>query len=133
MYQIQSIKKPWLLVLVSTLLLFGGCKSSLTNEDAVYKMATTKLGSEIDSIPSSTGEYILFIQKANSLNASNHLKFLVISVAQHKVMLEQSFNPGYAKWITDSSIEVLSVPGVIQENEDLSRYKKIININPSNP
>jgi hypothetical protein len=134
MYLIHpGLSKPIVFILIGVQALLLGCKSVLPkDQDVVYKMATEKLGDAIDSFPSPSREYILFIQKVNSSNASNHLKLMVIHVTEHKVVHEQNFNPGYAKWITESSIEVLSVPGVMPENEDLSNYKKIINISPSN-
>lgn len=51
---------------------------------------------------------------------------MVVQTPENKIVLEQNFIPGYAKWITDSSIEVLSVPGTIGKNENLSDYKKVI-------
>jgi len=125
------IIKYLLFTLINTSLFLYGCKTTFSKDqdnDIIRKIAIDKLGNAIDSHPNSTGEYILYIQKTNSLNTSNYLKLLVINVSDHRVIHEQSFNPGYAKWINDSSIEVLSVPGTIRKNENLSDYKKIINI-----
>jgi hypothetical protein len=119
-----------LLTTLSLTALLCGCKTTLPKDPGVeiHQIVTGKLGSAYDSIPNSTGAYMLYVQKTATPN--NHVKFLVIQIASQKVVTEQSFNPGYAKWITDSSIEVLSVPGMIRENESLSDYKKIINIDP---
>lgn len=123
------------LVLLSILLLWA-CKTTHSkgqNPDSVNKIAGDKLGTDIESFPNSTEEYILYVQKTNSSSPTNILKFIVLEVGTGKVATEQSFAPGYVKWITETSIEVFSVPGTIRKNEDLSDYKKTINILNINP
>lgn len=118
------------LVLMSTVLVWA-CKITRSNgqdPDPAKKIATEILGSDIESFPNSTGEYLLFIQKGNFSHATNALRFLVIHNTNNKVVVEQSFVPGYVKWITETSLEVLSVPGTIKETETLSNYIKIIDI-----
>lgn len=110
-----------------------GCKTTLQqdrNNEQLHKIATDKLGSVLDSLRNSTGEYVLYIQKASPTNTSSYLKLLVIHVADQRIVHEESFKPGYAKWITDSSIEVLSIPGMIRENQSLADFKKVITLKP---
>lgn len=91
------------------------------------------LGADIESFPNSKGEYILFKQKGNSSTPTNVLRFVVIQTANNKVVVEQTYAPGYVKWITETSLEVLSVPGTIKESESLSDYIKIIDLRSIKP
>lgn len=91
-------------------------------------IAIDKLGVEIESFPNTTGEYVLYVQRANSSSPTNVLKFLVIEVGTNKIVTEQNFVPGYIKWITEFSLELLSVPGTIKETESLADYTKVINV-----
>lgn len=58
------------------------------------------------------------------------MKFVVVDVEKNKIIYESSFLPGHVKWHSDTTLEVFSVPGTVQANEDLSHYKQIINIAP---
>lgn len=124
-------KRILFLALVSVLVSLCACKSANTQSqlrDQAKLIATTKLGDEIDVYPNSAGSYILYIQKPYNPNPLNVLKFIIVQTSDNEVVYEKAFVPGYVKWFTDSSIEILSVPGSIKENEDLSKYKRIIDI-----
>lgn len=118
------------LVLLSIVLLLA-CKTQQSkgqNPDQLKMIAIDKLGVEIESFPNTTGEYVLYVQRANSSSPTNVLKFLVIEVGTNKIATEQNFVPGYIKWITEFSLELLSVPGTIKETESLADYTKVINV-----
>lgn len=121
---------PLVLVLCACAFL-PSCKSTLPKEqysDQARKIAIARLGSDIESYPNSTGEFILFIQEPNPASASTVLKFIVVHTKDNHVVVEQDFFPGYVKWITDSSLEVFSVPGTVKENTNLTDYIRIVSI-----
>lgn len=96
--------------------------------DKARRLAIAKLGTDFESFPNLTEEYILFVQKVNSSHPSHVIKFLVIETTANNIILEQNFVPGYVKWADEFSIEVLSIPGNIKRTENLSDYAKIINV-----
>jgi len=128
---LSSIKFLQLIGFVSVATLMCGCKTTVQNhqqtEDA-KTIAISKLGSSIESFKSPDGHYELFVQQPNDSPMKQPLKFLVIHINTNKVVMEKSFMPGYVKWMGDSSLELLDVPGIIRGDEDLTDYKKIIDV-----
>ena len=128
--------KTLFFALISVLAFLCSCKPANTQGqagDQSKKVAIAKLGQEIDLLPNSAGSYMLYIQRPYNPNPLNVLKFIVVETSNNAIVYEQTFVPGHVKWITDSTIEILSVPGSIRENEDLSDYKKIIDIRANKP
>ena len=128
MYLLQNLIFRGICPVLLSLMIFSGCKSTAA-ADKNIKIATEILGEHIDTYPNSTGEFILYIEQPGT-KTSPYLKFLVIRTADHQIVHQQSFNPGHVKWITDSSIEVLNVPGTIRENQSLADFKNIITLKP---
>lgn len=99
--------------------------------DPVRAIAVSKLGDDIESWPNANGQYILFSQKINN-SASGSVNFIVIHAASRQIVEEQSYTPGYVKWVTETSLEVLSMPGMARTNEDPTKYIKVINLRTPN-
>lgn len=85
------------------------------------------MGEDIDSWPNEGGQYILFSQRPNN-SASGKIKFVVVDVTTKKVIEQRSFTPGYVKWVTNASLEVLSMPGMAKKSEDISKYIQVIQL-----
>jgi len=113
------------------LFILVACSSAQPFTDALA-MAEKELGKEIDAFPSQTGQYVLYIQRSSAATPHAALRFLVIEKATAKIAERQSFMPGYVKWVGEDSVEVLNMPGILKEGEDLSKYKKVIRIKPIN-
>ncbi|MEQ1585013.1 MAG: hypothetical protein ABL895_03985 [Cyclobacteriaceae bacterium] len=118
------------IVVISIAVGMVACKtlSNGQNDDPIKKLAISKLGTDFETFKSPQGEYFLFVQSVKDLSASQSSKFLVVQAAGKQIILEQSFIPGYVKWIGDTTIEFLNVPGILKENENISDYKKIIDV-----
>lgn len=128
---LSPIKFLQLIGFVSVATLMCGCKTTVQNqqptEDA-KTIAIRKLGSSIESFRSPDGHYELFVQQPDDSPMKQALKFLVIQINTNMVVMEKSFMPGYVKWMGDSSLELLDMPGIIRADEDLTDYKKIIDV-----
>lgn len=123
----HAFRQGFGVVLLGVLALIS-CKSAQpSGADETKKIATEKLGEEVDSFPNSTGKYMLFVQKPQP-TASRALKFIVVESSTREVVETQTFIPGYVKWVTEYSLEVLSVPGTLKSNDDLSKHRKVITI-----
>jgi len=128
---ISSIKFLHLIGFVSTAFFMSGCKPMLQNQQQTEDpktIAISKLGTSIESFKSPDGRYELFIQQQNDSTQKQAIKFLVIQINTNKVVMEKKFMPGYVRWVGDSSLEVLDIPGIVRANEDLTNYKKIIDV-----
>lgn len=87
-----------------------------------------QLGNDIDSIPNTSGQFVLYVQKKNLTARNPIVKAIVIEVSTSKIVSEFSYTPGYCKWKTETEIEVYNAPGMIQKEEDLSKFITIIKI-----
>jgi len=129
---LRSSKKSLpLIVFVSAAFFMGSCKTTVQNQQQsvdAKAIAISKLGNSIESSTSPDGHYALFVQQPNDSPMKQALKFLVIQITTNKVVLEKTFMPGYVKWIGDSSLELLDMPGIVRGDEDLKDYKKIIDV-----
>ena len=110
-----------------------GCKPAQKSvaTDSINQIVARTIGENVESYPSPTGSYLLFIEKLSPTAANPYAKFIVVESASQKVMMEKSFRPGYVKWIDDSIIELFDAPGIVKQNEDLSSYIKKIDITPN--
>lgn len=99
-------------------------------KDTARATAVKKLGEDIEAMPNASGQYILFTQKLNS-SASGVLRFMVIAL-NGDIIEEQDYMPGYVKWVTETSLEVLSMPGMAKTTDDPSRFVKVIHLRTPN-
>ncbi len=128
---ISSVKFLPLIGFVSAAFLMSSCKTTVQNQQQpvdAKAIAISKLGNSIESFKSPDGHYELFVQQPNDSPMQQALKFLVIQINTNKVVMEKTFMPGYVKWMGDSSLELLDMPGIIRGDEDLKDYKKIIDV-----
>lgn len=124
--------KTNLMWIVLSLMAFVSCKSTQqADPDQALKIARAQLGEEIEVFPNATGKYILYVQKPQA-TATGARKFIVVQSSSFAVVASQTFIPGYVKWVTDEALEVLSVPGTLKANDDLSNYTKTIPIRSPN-
>jgi len=109
---------------------FIGCKAKQQVQETnnPLEIATRKLGIKIDSFPNSSGQFILYVQKEDTQHPTRMLSAVVIEVKTEKIVVEESFIPGYIKWIDASTLEMLNAPGMIKAGEDLSSYTIKINL-----
>lgn len=112
------------------LLSLFACKSSPQTSTVgnVDKIVTEKLGESTEKQPNSSNTYLLYFQKPNPQIPTRAIKAIVIQVSTNKIVAEETFVPGYIKWISDTSLELLNIPGMVRTDEDLSHHKKVINL-----
>jgi len=119
------------LLIVGTLHLFSCRAATTTLADPIKAIAVAKLGEGIESWPNASGQYILFSQKPGN-NVPGVIKFIVVHVSSRQVVEEQNYQPGYVKWVTETSLEVLSMPGMAKTTDDPATYIKVINLRTPN-
>ncbi len=109
---------------------FNGCKTKQQVQETnnPLEIATRKLGVKLDSFPNSSGQFILYVQKEDTQHPTRMLSAVVIEVKSEKIVAEESFIPGYIKWIDASTLEMLNAPGMLKAGEDLSSYTRKINL-----
>lgn len=109
---------------------FIGCATGQSKKVAHSDKANIfqHLGAEIDSLPNSSGQLMLYVQKVNLTARYPLVKAIVIDVSSHKIVTEFSYTPGYCKWKSETEIEVFNAPGTIQKDEDISKHITIIKV-----
>ncbi len=124
------------LVLGISLLFLLGCRIKQPSTPIIispFQIASKKLGSELDSFPNSSGKLILFVQIADPKYPTRVIKAIVLELSSNNILMEESFVPGFIKWEGEYSLELLSLPGTIKSDEDISTYIKTIKLSLPNP
>ena len=122
----SRISLIWRLWLLSSLVI--AC-SSIKSPNIEQVKTLIKLGDQYTETLSPSRNYTLYVQSGEYL--TQPAKFIVLKNPSSELILENSFFPGYVKWISEEELEVLSVPGTLQKDEDLANYKKIIRVEKS--
>jgi hypothetical protein len=106
------------------------CKASTQTSNVINieKVATEKLGNDLEKKANSLGTFVLFSQQVNPQTPTRLVRAVVIETATGKIVAEEAFVPGHIKWITDTSLEVYNVPGMIRANQTQSDYTKTIQL-----
>lgn len=119
-------------VILAVLCLFtlvGSCSPSKHSNVKQKKTIVEKsLGENYRTISSPSGKYALYVQNPSDNGLRGALKFLVLDTKENSILFESTFFPGHVKWHSDYELEILSVPGTIQKEDDLSKHKKIVSI-----
>lgn len=109
--------------------LIGSCSpSKRLKPEQINTLVQEKLGTVFTQEVNSSGNFVLYTQNPAEANVKSALKFIVVDIRKNTIIYEGSFLPGYVRWHSETELELLSIPGIIQADEDLSRYKKIISI-----
>ncbi|MBI3220981.1 MAG: hypothetical protein HYZ44_15815 [Bacteroidetes bacterium] len=104
-------------------------KAIQTAEDNPYR----QLGNQIDSLPNSSNQFVLFVQKHDLTARNPILKAVVVETSSKKIVSVFSYTPGYCKWISETEIEVYNAPGMIKKDEDVSKYITTIKLKAKTP
>ena len=127
-----NANRPVLAFFVLATIALTSCKSmQQADGDKSLGIARAQLGHEIEAFPNANGKYVLYVQKPQ-ITTTGARKFIVVQSSNQAMVVSESFIPGYVKWVTDEALEVLSVPGTLKANDDLSNYKKTIPIRSPN-
>jgi len=127
----MPVSRKLLFLILFIHLAMDGCHSSQTvkqTDTSLSKVIEEKIGKSVDSFENNTKEYVLIVQKRIDSENNQALKFLVMRKEPSSVILEKTFIPGYVKWISAFSIELLDMPGTIETGKNLEDYIQIIEI-----
>lgn len=102
------------------------------NDDSVKSQLNKIIITELDSTNqlfyNNSQTYVLAIQELTEANARNRVKYIIINTSSLEIAKKGSFTPGHLKWISDTSLELLSVPGTIPQGKNLSDYSTILSL-----
>lgn len=89
------------------------------------KTIEAEIGSNTQTLNDTKSVVLAVHEKASTEITS---RYLVIDIATATILKKGSFRPGYIKWRSNTSLELLNVPGMIPEGKDLSNYIEIIQL-----
>jgi hypothetical protein len=126
-YKRQQIDLQFLLFFVSiTLSLSCTNQQKVIHQTEKENLVIAKLGKDVISEENETKTHVLYVQKAQGDHPTRSYNYVVERKSDKKIVLEGSFQMGYVKWTTNSSIEVLSLPSLTEQDE--SKYKKVFSV-----
>jgi hypothetical protein len=118
--------------LPALLLLLLTCKANTqTNSNTgidIEKIASDKLGNDLERQPNSSNTLVLFSQKANPQTPTRVIKAIVIETATGKIVAEEAFVPGHIKWAAETSIEIFNMPGMIKKDQTMTDFTRTIQL-----
>ncbi|RUA31154.1 MAG: hypothetical protein DSY77_13335 [Bacteroidetes bacterium] len=126
-------------VLISLLIIsiIGGCAkqsttSSNTSMENYKKIAYESLSVEpVQFSENSQKDFVLATYYKNESNVAGNgtLKYVIINIAEEKVLKEGSLPEGKINWISDYEVEIFSPPGIPKDHsETVDDYKTIYNV-----
>jgi hypothetical protein len=101
-------------------------QQKVTKKSEKENLIVAKLGKNITREENETKTHVLYVQKTQGDHPARIFNYVVERKSDKKIVLEGSFQMGYVKWITNSSIEVLSLPSLTEQGE--SKYKKVFSV-----
>lgn len=124
-------RSSWILMLGICLLM--GCsvtnKTKAVNESTAYlTVAKEKLGDEVNFAFNKDRSYVL-CQTEPSPNPDNpSFRFLVFSMKDEKVVMEQSVRSGFVKWLSGMEIEIFSTPGFMRNDQSRDEFTQVYHV-----
>ncbi len=122
--------KAFLTVFWVCLLLSCKSQSVKKTESNPLKNIFELVGKDAEQLLNPSGKYKLYIQKKNENFPSRLVTAAVVDTKTNLVIWKGRFVPGYIKWIGETNLEILDIPGMIKSDQSLSFYKKVIDIDP---
>jgi hypothetical protein len=118
--------------LPALLLLLLACKANTqtnsNNTIDIEKIASTKLGNDLEKQPNSSNTFVLFSQKANPQSPTRLVRAIVVETATGKIAAEEAFVPGHIKWVTETSLEIFNMPGMIKKDQTMADFTRTIQL-----
>jgi len=108
-----------------TMVLFSTCKPpAQTGSADASAFARSLLGNDCELMPNSSRTLLLAIGKSNTPRS----RVIVLRAADHKVLFDQTFTPGFVRWQTDSALALLDMPEVMPSGKNPDDFIRIINV-----
>ena len=101
------------------------CASQQTSQSktplSYERIANAKFKDNIDYFFNSNKSYVLCVKQSKTTHKILYppLAFFVYDLKNEKIVYEESFNNGSAKWVNDTQIKVTLVPGIISGIEKI--------------
>lgn len=110
-------------IFIGVLATLAACKTNHAQTSPKYdSTVTSKVGDQAKSINNQDNRYTL-IHSNDTLANDTVYKYIVLRLADNKIVLEGNYNPGgYVKWGGNTMIRVFSIPKHVTSVPDSSMY-----------
>ncbi len=109
-----------------SLCLLMSCSQKTSNNTNPIR---AKLGDNYKTSASPDGKFQLFFTEKDNKTNTPTIKYVVTPTNSAKIILEGNLAMGRIKWLDDSRLEILDLPGIIKDNQSETDFIKIINLN----
>ncbi|HAC23886.1 MAG TPA: hypothetical protein DCE81_03115 [Cytophagales bacterium] len=111
-------------VMLSAILLSACKPPAQTGSADASEFAHSLLGNDCALIPNGSRTLLLAIGKSSTPRS----RVIVLRMADHKVLFDQTFTPGFVRWQTDSALALLDMPEVMPSGKNPDDFIRIINL-----
>ncbi len=116
------------------LLIIVACKSSQTSNGTLPDLSEVKayLGESFETFSNNSETYALYTVTTDNKTVHPRVKYVVFDLRESKIIEQGLIRQGYIKWIDDSSIELMNLPGVIKDGQSQEDFIKTIKLPKNN-
>jgi hypothetical protein len=94
------------------------------NENTLNKNIEKEVGTAVEKSFNTSKTHLLAYRIKDAKNSFR--SYAVFEVSSGNLVQKGNYTPGYVKWISDVSLELLSVPGTIPIGKSITDYTTII-------
>ncbi|MDH4090960.1 MAG: hypothetical protein OEV74_10545 [Cyclobacteriaceae bacterium] len=116
-----------------TLTTCGSSNFAQAPHSSIKQQIQSQVGENFVTKYNASGSYALITPKQAPENIETNMHFLVLRLADSAVVKDGSYLRGYVKWVDDETLEKLSLPGKVKQDQDLSVFKSIIHVSQPSP
>lgn len=134
--QIQALSKKsnrsyWILLL--SMCLLASCsvtkKTQAVAESTAYlNVAREKLGDHVKFDFNEDRSYVLCQSEILPRAREKSFSFLVYSLKDEKVVMEQNVSAGFVQWLSAMEIEVFTTPGVMRNDQSRDDFTQVYDV-----
>lgn len=116
----------YMTVLLVSIFVLHACKATQVQQKpaGVDKIATSMLGKAYEVNYNTSKTLALCYQKRQGDHINRKFKFIVVQIADNKIIKQGTYQLGYVKWVDDHTLEVASA-----STNQAASDKKLIDIN----
>lgn len=113
------LKKSLLVLIGVIILLPTACKSSKNDSTSLENVIQSAISNVGTTTYNNDHTYVLVVEQPGQ---NEFLSYVVVNVSTHDIVFKKKFRPGHVKWSDNTTIEILDIPGMIENNKDIEEY-----------
>lgn len=104
-------------------------KTQAISESTAYvAVAKEKLGDKVKFDFNEDRSYVLCQSQPSAKPNNTTFSFMVYSMKEEKIVMEQNISSGFVKWLSALEIEVFTTPGVMRNDQSRDDFTQVYDV-----